>query len=252
MKSIILAAGKGSRLMPLTKNIPKCLVEINGKSIIEHQLSVLKNFNLDEINLITGYRSNKLNYLQCKKIFNSKFDSTNMLYSLSCASNILDDEILISYGDSIYDNKIIRKIIDCKLDICVASDINWKRYWESRYENPLDDLETFVKDSQDRIISLGSKPKNYSQINGQYIGLIKLSKKGAVIFKDKLNDYKLFGIVNSKPFEKAYITDFIQQLIYDKVKIFSVSISSDYVEIDTVEDLKSKMTVERVERISKF
>ena len=63
---------------------------------------------------------------------------------------------------------------------------------------------------------------------------------------------KLFGIVNSKPFEKAYITDFIQQLIYDKVKIFSVSISSDYVEIDTVEDLKSKMTVERVERISKF
>ena len=251
MKSIILAAGKGSRLMPLTKNIPKCLVEINGKSIIEHQLNVLNNFNLDEINLVTGYKSNKLNYLQCNKIFNPKFDYTNMLYSLYCASEILDDEILISYGDSIYDTEIIRKTVDYKSDICLASDMNWKNYWKSRYKNPLDDLETFVKDSEDKIVSLGSKPSSYSEINGQYIGLIKLSSKGAVIFRNKLNEYKLNGTVNSIPFEKAYITDFIQQLIFDKVKIIAVSISTDYVEIDTIDDLNSKMTVERVDRISK-
>lgn len=251
MKSIILAAGKGSRLMPLTKFIPKCLVEINGKSIIEHQLSVLDNFDFNQINLVTGYRSNKLNYLPCNKIFNPEFDSTNMLFSLSCASNTLNDEILISYGDSIYDNQMISKIIECKYDICIANDINWKEYWMSRYENPLEDLETFAKDPQDRIISIGSKPKNYNEVNGQYIGLIKLSKKGAVIFKEKINEYKSLGVVNSKPFETAYITDFIQQLIYDRIKIFAVSVSTDYVEIDRVEDLKSKLTIERVKRISK-
>ena len=63
MKSIILAAGKGTRLKELTKSKPKCLVKIQGKSIIEYQLEIFDNFKFDEILLVAGYKSKKLNYL---------------------------------------------------------------------------------------------------------------------------------------------------------------------------------------------
>lgn len=250
MKSIILAAGEGKRLMPLTKNIPKCLVKINNEPIIEQQIKVLGNFDFEDFYMVTGYKFEKLEYLNCKKIYNSEYSKTNMLYSLWCARKHLNDDVIITYGDSVYDFELIKTIIECKFEIGIASDKNWKSFWKSRYQNPLDDLETFKTDSSNRVISIGEKPNDYSEVNGQYIGLIKLSKKGSRIFRNRLNLYKSKGVVNSKPFVDAHITDFIQQLINDNISIFSVDVESDYIEIDTLDDLESLLTKERFLRIS--
>ena len=106
---IILAAGKGSRLYPLTKNIPKCLIKFRGKSILDYQLENCKKMNIKKIFLVSGHKSNKINRKNITKIKNEKYDSTNMVYSLFKLKKLFNgsEDLIISYGDIIYKDKIL-------------------------------------------------------------------------------------------------------------------------------------------------
>lgn len=246
MKTIILAAGKGTRLKPLTDDKPKCLVPILGKPIIEHQLEIFKNIFQKKSIVVSGYKTEKLNYLNTDLIINDEFDKTNMLYSLYCAKKELNGEVLISYGDSIYSKNIIESILKCKSDICISIDKDWKSYWDSRYEDPLSDLETLRLNDEGNIIEIGNIPNSYKQIEGQYIGLIKLSKKGSEIFSREVSNSRKKKDVNGKPFNGAYLTDFLSDLIKLRYELKANPIHGGYVEIDTEEDLKSEITLKRV------
>ena len=70
MRVIILAAGQGTRLMPLTSNKPKCMVELNGKALIEYQLELFEKFNVSDINVIAGYLEEKIDFDVIKKFYN--------------------------------------------------------------------------------------------------------------------------------------------------------------------------------------
>ena len=82
MKAIILAAGQGTRLRPLTDNKPKCMVELLGKPLIQHQLETLRRNGIDEIHIATGYMQEKIDFERTTKHFNPKYESTNMVYTL--------------------------------------------------------------------------------------------------------------------------------------------------------------------------
>jgi len=246
MKSIILAAGKGSRLGKLALNNPKCLVKLNGTPLLEYQLKIFEECGIDEITIVAGYKSDKLNYLSKKIILNSKFNDTNMLYSLYCALDKIEGHVLISYGDSVFDKSIVNNMILSEDDISVASDLRWKEYWNSRYADPLSDLETFKFDDNGYIELLGEKASSFDQIEGQYIGFIRLNPNGAKIFRRELKYFFSKKIINKKFFKDAYLTDFLQALIIKGIKLKAVEIEGNYIEIDTIEDLESVITKERV------
>ena len=246
MKSIILAAGKGTRLGELTSNNPKCLVKLNGIPLLEYQLKIFEECEIHEIIIVAGYKSNKLNYLSKNIILNSKFNSTNMLYSLYCALDKINGDVLISYGDSVFDKSIVENMIHSKEDISVASDLRWKEYWSSRYIDPLSDLESFKVNDKGYIEQLGEKASSFDQIQGQYIGFIRLNSKGAQIFRRELKYFFTKKIINEKLFKDAYLTDFLQALITKGIKLKAIEIEGNYIEIDTIEDLESIITKQRV------
>lgn len=246
MKSIILAAGKGTRLGELTSNNPKCLVKLNGIPLLEYQLKIFEECGIDEIIVVAGYKNNKLKYLSKKIVLNPKFNSTNMLYSLYCALDKINGDVLISYGDSVFDKSIVKKMINSKEDISVASDLRWKEYWSSRYIDPLSDLESFQVNDKGYIKLLGEKASSYDQIQGQYIGFIRLNSEGAQIFRRELKYFFTKKIINQKLFKDAYLTDFLQALIIKGVKLKAIEIEGNYIEIDTIEDLESIITKQRV------
>lgn len=102
MNAIILAAGMGTRLRPLTNEIPKCLVSVNGEPMVERQIRMLKEKGITDITLITGYCHERLAYLKEKHqvnfIHNPKFDQCNNIYSLYVALEIFRDSYIIE-GD---------------------------------------------------------------------------------------------------------------------------------------------------------
>ena len=98
MKAIILAAGIGSRLHPITKSKPKCLVELFGKSIIEHQIDIFHKCGINEIVIVRGYLSEMINFDGIKYYDNLNYETTNMVETLFCAQDELNDSVIVSYS----------------------------------------------------------------------------------------------------------------------------------------------------------
>jgi L-glutamine-phosphate cytidylyltransferase len=243
MKAIILAAGQGTRLRPLTNDKPKCMVEFRGKPIIDYIVESLEEANITNIHIVNGYKKEVLeSYMatqDVKFLTNPNFDSTNMVSTLFCAETEMDDDIIVSYADIIYNPKVIKNLLDSDSDLSVVVDRNWKRLWEIRMDNPLDDVETMKVNDDGNIIELGKKPKNIDEIDGQYIGLIKFSKK--IIPKIRAYYHSLDKNItyDAKNFDNMYMTTFLQLLINNVVPAKAIHINGGWLEIDSIEDLNN-------------
>lgn len=114
MKAVILCAGLGTRLHPLTKNKPKPLIKIGDKSILEHQLDSLSHLSLEEVIVVGGFQSEQLRKM-CNERFtllvNNKYESTNSMYSLWVARDKLrDSSFIILNGDVVTTKNTISKL----------------------------------------------------------------------------------------------------------------------------------------------
>tara|TARA_Y100001933_G_scaffold50479_1_gene49351 strand:+ start:126 stop:887 length:762 start_codon:yes stop_codon:yes gene_type:complete len=239
MKAIILAAGSGTRLKELTQNTPKCLVKVNRKPLIEYQLETLRSNNFSDICIVGGYKYKKINYPKVKFFLNEKYASTNMVYTLFCAREVLekDEDVIISYGDIIYRNDILQKLICSKEEMNLTIDLNWESYWKQRMHNPLEDAETLIIDKDYNILELGKKPKSYSEINGQYMGLVKIRADTAKNLFKIWSNMDTKKIYDGKDFKNMYMTTFIQYLINIGINVKAVPIKGGWAEVDTPEDI---------------
>jgi len=252
LKVIILAAGQGTRLRPLTDNCPKCMVEVNGKSIIERQLETMYACGIkeDDITVIAGYRNevlqDRFRNTGIRFVVNNDFETTTMVYSLMCARSLMESEedILISYGDIIYNADILGKILASVVDSSVVVDDGWYEYWSARCENPLDDAETLVLDKEGYLAEIGQKTTDISKIQSQYIGLMSFKEKGLVSLletsREALERTK-FGRKlwrTDRDYYKMYMTDLLQGMVDEGCKIKALHIQRGWYEVDCLDDLK--------------
>ncbi len=251
-KVLILAAGVGSRLQPYTLDRPKCMVEIAGRGLLERQLDVLYSENLSQIILLGGHCAQMLKIFELEVIVNPRYFETNMLWTLFSAQDELEGEVIISYGDIVYSKKVLKSVLDSNDDIAVAIDLKWESYWRTRNENPLHDAETLKLGTNSQIIEIGQKPKTIDEIQGQYMGLIKLSPAGVKIFKSFFKKSLLDEFVLGKKPENAYMTDLLQAIIQAGIKITAVPVYGEWVEVDTVGDLFSDVVKQRLVAIDKL
>lgn len=249
LKAIILAAGEGTRLRPYTLDRPKCLVEVDGRSLLDRQLDVLASEAIHPIVLIGGYRIEMLKRPGIELRVNPRYAETNMVWTLFCAEDDLEGDVLLCYGDIVYSREILQALLISKADIAVAIDLDWESYWRARNENPLDDAETLKLAADGRILEIGQKPKSLAEIEGQYMGLMKFSARGVQLLKKTFHDAQSAGILRGKPVEKAYMTDLLQAMIDLHYRLDAVPVHGGWVEVDTVEDLLSPVTGGRLSQI---
>lgn len=239
-KALILAAGQGTRLRPMTNDRPKCLVTLMGISLLERQVSVLNEAGIIDIHVATGYKADQIKQLGFATSINKDFDKTNMVESLFCAMDFIKEckeDLIIGYGDIIYQKENLDLVLKTNDEITLMIDKNWKDLWSARIENPLDDAETLVIDEYGYVQELGKKPQNYEKIHGQYTGLIKIRK-------DKLIDLIAFyqcldrgASYDGKDFKNMYMTSFLQLLINSGWKVKAANVENGWLEVDSVDDL---------------
>jgi choline kinase len=183
MKAILISAGKGARLYPLTKNTPKCLLQIgNGITILESQLETLKKVGIKDISIITGYLSEQveakikyINDINIEIIYNPFYEDYNNLYSLWMAKYSMDQEIVTINGDDIFTETAIELLLERDEDIVMS--ISRKDHYDD------DDMK--VVTVGERVIKVG-KQISINECNGESVGIIKYSKKGANLLKNEL------------------------------------------------------------------
>lgn len=239
MKAIILAAGKGTRLRPLTDDKPKCLVELAGKPLLEHQLTTLRAGGVDDIHIVGGYRSEQLDRPGVTLHINERYAETNMVNTLFAAEAVMtgDTDLIISYGDIVYEPRVLAALKTVDAPIGLVVDREWQRYWAARMDDPLSDAETLKLTDGDRLVELGKKPQSYDEIQGQYIGLIKVRadyvEHLAEIWRAMDRDVTYDG----KKYDNMYMTSFIQHLINSGVEVRAAFIKGGWAEIDCQRDL---------------
>lgn len=252
MKVIILAAGQGTRLRPLTDDRPKCMVEVNGKSIIERQLATMRSCGIkdEDITIIAGYCNevlkNKFKDSAINFIVNEEFETTNMVCSLMCARSLMESEedIIISYGDIIYGEPVFQKILAAEDDMSVIVDDGWYDYWSERCENPLDDAETLMFDADNYLTEIGQKTTELAKVQSQYIGLMRFKGEGLKAVLDlsaeaeRRSEHGEGLWRTNRNYAKMYMTDLLQGLIDEGHKLRAVHINRGWFEIDDCDDLK--------------
>jgi L-glutamine-phosphate cytidylyltransferase len=185
MKAIILAAGRGSRMESMTDERPKCLVELNGETLLEKQLKALRAAGITEIGIVTGYKQEMLKKYGLVEFHNPLWAESQMVCSLACASDWLENEpCIVSYSDIFYEPSAVKLLIGSDGDLAITYDPYWLNLWTKRFGDPLLDAETFKLNNDGTLEDIGNKPKTVEEVQGQYMGLLKFTPAGWNKIKD--------------------------------------------------------------------
>ena len=231
MQLIVLSAGKGSRLPAKFRKKPKCLVELCGKPLLQHNTSFFKKFKNKII--VTGYKQHKLKKISKKigftNIINKRYSITNMVYSLFLAKKLVNQDVVIVYGDIIFDEEIY-KLLKPKKNLLPVN-INWLNNWKKRMnmKNVLIDAENLIIKTK-YLSEIGTKIEKKKMPRHQFMGIIKIKKKAFM---------KCYNFFKKLKNEKIDMTSFLNLCVKNRIISLKTPIyKSDWYEIDTISDHK--------------
>jgi choline kinase len=235
MKAIILAAGRGSRMQHLTDEHPKCLVHVKGKSLLDWQLEALRKAGIEEIAIVTGYKHELLSHKGLVEFHNPRWAQTNMVTSLTTAHEWLANQhCIVSYSDIFYEASAITSLINSHAAIAITFDPHWKTLWEKRFTDVLIDAETFKLHPDNTLAEIGNKPLSITEIQGQYMGLLKFTPTGWGVLQD------IRTKLSSTECDRIHMTGILQKIIEQGyVRISAVPYQRAWGEVDTESDLLS-------------
>lgn len=238
MKAIILAAGRGSRMKDLTKERPKCLVELRGKALLDWQLEALRAAGITEIAIVTGYKRELLTGRGLTEFHNARWAETNMVSSLACAQEWLQAEpCIVSYSDIFYSPMAVQSLMTCAASLAVTYDPNWLELWTQRFGDPLLDAETFRLTPEHTLAEIGNKPISVDEVQGQYMGLLRFTPEG---WADVL---RIRSELTPEQCDKMHMTGTLQKVIdARRIAIAAVPYAGEWGEVDSAEDLASYYT----------
>jgi choline kinase len=240
VKSIIIAAGLGSRLKGYTEALPKCMLMFGDKTLLERQLEVYEGCGIKDISVVRGFKKEKINYEGLNYYDNTDYHNNNILNSLFYAEEVINGNVIISYSDILFDTNVVSRLLESNADISIVVDIDWRGYYVDRKDHPIEEAEKVIFDANNEVLKIGKVITSKQDVYGEFIGMLKLSPRGAEIFKLHFNRAKKIfwdkPFQRSQTFQKAYITDLIQDMVEMGVSIHCVIIERGWKEIDTVED----------------
>lgn len=240
MKAIVVAAGRGSRLVPHTDRYPKCFIPFAGKTLLDWQRAALERSGVSEVVVVRGYKGENFDAAGLRCFDNPNWATTNMVYSLLCARDaILDgDDWIISYGDILYEPRVVDSLNAAAGRCAVVIDRAWRRLWSARFETPLDDAESLRLNQDGTIAEIGQKVASLDVIEGQYIGLLRFKADAMadlVSFYESARDGDAW--LRGRLLEKCFMTDLLQGFIDSGQAIHAAPTDGGWVEFDTPEDL---------------
>jgi choline kinase len=240
MKAIIIGAGRGRRLMPLTEDTPKCFAEIGGKRILDWAIEAFRAAGLHEVVFIGGYQIEKVRSEYPHLIFchNAEWERNNILSSLFFAETYFADGFVCSYADILYRPRIVQKLMSSPHDLTLIVDTDWRSRYRLRTQHPEEDAEKVLADG-DHLLRI-SRDLTPEQAHGEYIGVARFTPRGAQMLREHyrrvLSEYDGRPFQDASSVQKAYFIHIIQDMIEQGVPVHKVDTQGDYMEVDTTED----------------
>ena len=242
MKAIVIGAGRGRRLMPLTESEPKCFAPVAGRRILDWILEALAGggFERRDVVFIGGYLLPVIqqHYPEFAYVENQDWERNNILVSLLCAEREMDAGFVCSYADIVFRPEPVRLLMESTADITLIVDTDFRRRYQRRSQHPESDAEK-VRARGDRITEISRRIPG-EEAAGEYIGVAKFSPRGAALLREHY--HRVVKRYGDAPFQgassvrMAYLIHLLQEMLEQGVEIRRVNTHGEYFEIDTTED----------------
>jgi len=238
LKAIILSAGQGRRLMPLTSNMPKCCLPLHGISILEWQLSQIERCDVDEVVVVTGFANErvdavveKVSGVNVRTLHNPMFAHTDNLGTCWEARFEMDGPFVLMNGDTLFEAAVLQRLLtnDKGFPITLTSDS------KSHYD--LDDMKIIA--DGDRLLKV-SKQLDISLVHGESIGLMVFNQDGANAFTAKLEE-----MMDKSDALKLWYLSAIDQLASSGIVGICQIQGLSWCEVDDAADFKAAADVVR-------
>jgi choline kinase len=243
MRPIIIGAGRGSRLGHETNEIPKTLVKVMGRPILEWILDALAEagFARKDVVFICGYAEDviRARYPEFTYVRNESWERNNILHSLLTARAHLGEGFVSTYADIVYEGAIVQKLVKNPSPIVLGCDTEWRRRYSSRSQHPETDAEK-MRATGSRVDEV-SRTIPSEQAAGEFIGVMKLGPVGAAELVGAFDEMaaKQAGKVwrDGRVFEMSYLIHLLQHMLEQGTEMQRENTRGGYMEIDTLEDL---------------
>ena len=244
-KAVILAAGKDTNLFPLTEDIPKALLDVKGKTILQRQIEMLRMIGINDIAVVRGYKKDQINFPNLEYFDNDDYENTGILVSLFLARKFMDRDMVVLYGDILFEIGILKRLIETRYNTTLVVDRGWKRRYQVSHEEHPSAPELTTLSDKEREIEISSVGVGLPETNStsEFIGLAKLSTSACSVLKDLYE--KVYCVNEDKKFyqaehiRNASFVDFIQELINRGEKVSALEIWRKWIDVDTFEDYRN-------------
>ncbi len=248
LTAVILAAGgpKG-KIKTFAGDLPIAMLSLKGEPILFRQIKALRKYKAGEITVVRGYQKEKINLPDVTYIDNKDYNKLGMFHSLKIVLDKLNDKFIFSYGDLVYDESIIKKLLESQEDITLVVDKAWLDN-RSVKERP-DLVKTTGKiapgprflqlEAGGKVLKIGKKIDR-NKANGEFIGLALFSKKGLEILKKVAksvsNKFKNRKFHEAENFTSAHFNDVIQEIINQGYKVSFIDIYKSWLDVDNFQN----------------
>ena len=238
-RAVVLAASRGEELGELTKEKPKCMVDIAGRPLLGHIADTYRSIGIKDITVVRGYIKEKVDLTSLNYVDNDEFATTQEVYSLYQARDNLTGNVIISYGDVLFRKYIPQQLAETEsdADFAIIADANWK---ESRNIGRLTDYvvcsEPNSRSAFYHKIKLTdiTNDGSHESIHGEYMGFLKLSPRGAGILKDEL---ELLAVNDRDTLRKIRVPDLIKILLEKDHEFHCLYTTGHWLDVDSVDDV---------------
>ena len=242
MRVIVIAAGRGRRLMPTTESAPKCFAEVSGRRLLDWALQAFHSAGLDQIAFIGGYQIDKVREAYPSFTFrhNADWERNNILASLFYAQDLMDEPFICCYSDVLFTADIVARLAASPADMALGVDTAWLARYEHRTDHPPDDAEK-VTVAQGRVTRIHRQIAEHDA-HGEYIGVAKFSAAGAArlcsYYQECRTQFASRPWREAPVFEKAYKILLFQEMIEAGETFAHVDTPGGYIEVDTQQDFE--------------
>jgi L-glutamine-phosphate cytidylyltransferase len=243
MRAIIIGAGRGSRLQHRTDEVPKTLVEVLGRPMLDWILEALAagGFQRKDVVFISGYAEHvvRARYPELTFVRNERWEHNNILASLLCAREHLRGGFVSTYADIVYEPGIVERLVRAPEDLVLGCDTEYRARYVGRTEHPESDAEKLSAGG--RRVTRISRNISPEEATGEFIGVMKATPAGAAMLIDGFDRAKARfegqTYREGRSFERAYLIDLLAELLEGGTAMYRENTAGGYMELDTLQDL---------------
>lgn len=225
MRAIVLAAGRSKRMIPLTQDIPKCLLPIGNEAILEYQLRLIRENGISDIVIVNGFAADNVMETGGEGItyiYNKDYLTTNSIYSLYLAREYLDSDVLLLNSDILVNRKLMKMLVEEEFPNAILVDSNKKLY----------DGEMNVRTSDGYVIQIG-KDIPAEMADGESVQLCKFGEESALLLRDEIK-----VLIENNHMDKFPAYAF--KPVIEKIGLKVVDTDrNNWFEIDTIDDYQA-------------